>query len=63
MTPARHLLAPGALPQTAHATDVLTFFLRCPGTPVSSGPYIPPAIRRPPTSLALLYAPTGSAMI
>eukprot|EP00972_Heterocapsa_arctica_P072568 10715009-Heterocapsa_arctica.AAC.1 len=43
----------------ALATEVLTLFLRCPGTPVSSAPYIPPAISRPPTNLALLYAPTG----
>eukprot|EP00972_Heterocapsa_arctica_P110690 16298050-Heterocapsa_arctica.AAC.1 len=63
MMPAKHLLAPGALPQMALATEVLTLFLRCPGTPVSSAPCIPTAIESPPTSLAILYAPTARDMI
>eukprot|EP00972_Heterocapsa_arctica_P045913 6775520-Heterocapsa_arctica.AAC.1 len=54
--PAKHRLAPGALPQMALATEVRTLFLRCPGTPVSSAPYIPAAINSPLTSLAFLYA-------
>eukprot|EP00972_Heterocapsa_arctica_P081961 12079589-Heterocapsa_arctica.AAC.1 len=63
MTPARHLLAPRGLPHTALATEVLTLFLRSPETPVSSAPYIPPAMSRPPTSFALFGALTGSYMI
>eukprot|EP00972_Heterocapsa_arctica_P029737 4379119-Heterocapsa_arctica.AAC.1 len=62
MTPATHLLAPGGFPQMDLATYV-TLFRRCPGTPVSSAPYTPPAIKRPPTSFALLWAPTGRDMI
>eukprot|EP00972_Heterocapsa_arctica_P059186 8728351-Heterocapsa_arctica.AAC.1 len=63
MTPARHLRALGGLPRTALATDVLTLFLRSPETPVSSAPYIPPAMSRTPTSFALFGAPTRSDMI
>eukprot|EP00972_Heterocapsa_arctica_P085819 12647315-Heterocapsa_arctica.AAC.1 len=63
MTPAGHLLAPGGFPQMDIATDVLTIFRRYPGTPVTSAPYIPPAISSPPTSFALLWAPTGRDMI
>eukprot|EP00972_Heterocapsa_arctica_P045099 6658518-Heterocapsa_arctica.AAC.1 len=47
----------------ARATAVLAFFLRYPGAFVSSAPYIPPAMSRPPTSLALLKAPTGSELV
>eukprot|EP00972_Heterocapsa_arctica_P049996 7352947-Heterocapsa_arctica.AAC.1 len=54
MTPARHLLALCALPEIACATAVLTLFLRYPGAFVSSAPYIPPAISKPPPSFALL---------
>eukprot|EP00972_Heterocapsa_arctica_P053955 7947399-Heterocapsa_arctica.AAC.1 len=46
ITPAKHLLAPGALPQMALATEVRTFFRRSPDTPVNSAPYIPPAMRK-----------------
>ena len=63
MMPARHLLELIALPEIARATAVLTFFLRCPGAPVSSEPYMPPAIKRPPTSFARLNAPTGIELI
>eukprot|EP00972_Heterocapsa_arctica_P073367 10834560-Heterocapsa_arctica.AAC.1 len=61
--PARHLLEFNALPEMARATAVLAFFLRYPGAFVSSAPYIPPAMSNPPTSLALLYAPTGNELI
>eukprot|EP00972_Heterocapsa_arctica_P040009 5893372-Heterocapsa_arctica.AAC.1 len=54
IVPARHLLELTDFPEMARATAVLTFFLRCPGTPVSSDPYMPPAMSRPPTSFALL---------
>eukprot|EP00972_Heterocapsa_arctica_P010108 1483786-Heterocapsa_arctica.AAC.1 len=62
MTPAKHLLAPGAFPHMARAADVLIRFLMSPETPVNSAPYIPPAMSRPPTNLALFGAPTGSAI-
>eukprot|EP00972_Heterocapsa_arctica_P035444 5215348-Heterocapsa_arctica.AAC.1 len=61
ITPAKHFLAPGALPQMALATEVRTFLRRSTDTPVSSATYIPPAIRN--TSCALLRAPIGSAAI
>eukprot|EP00972_Heterocapsa_arctica_P103930 15316348-Heterocapsa_arctica.AAC.1 len=63
MIPARHLLEFNALPDIALATAVLTRFLRYPGAFVSSAPYIPHALSKPPTSLALLQAPTGKDMI
>eukprot|EP00972_Heterocapsa_arctica_P063409 9357031-Heterocapsa_arctica.AAC.1 len=61
--PARHLLEFNAFPEMARATAVLAFFLRYPGAFVSSAPYIPPAMRRPPSNLALLKAPTSSELI
>ena len=61
--PARHLLELNVFPDMARATAVLTFFVRYPGAFVNSAPYIPPAMSKPPTSLALLKAPTGNELI